>query len=54
MVTSIQLQEKTKHKLEELKSYPRETYNEVIERLLETRVEKDTPSPQTVKKMSLH
>jgi predicted CopG family antitoxin len=50
MVTTIQVQEKTKHKLEELKSHPRETYNEVIERLIEARDGgEEVLSPQTIK-----
>ena len=35
MVTTIQIEEKIKHRLEELKAYPRETYNEVIQRLID-------------------
>lgn len=34
-VTTIQLRDKTKNSLASLKMYPRETYDEVIERLLE-------------------
>jgi len=41
MVTTIQLvDEKTKHKLEEFKSYTRETYNDVIERLIRSKEER--------------
>ncbi len=35
MVTTIQLDEKVKHKLEEMKIHRRETYNEVIKRLID-------------------
>ncbi|MEK6881006.1 MAG: hypothetical protein AABY22_15415 [Nanoarchaeota archaeon] len=34
MITSIQVNEKTKDKLEHLKIHHRETYNEVIEKLI--------------------
>lgn len=34
MVTTIQLEEKTKDRLGEFKIYPRETYNQVIIRLI--------------------
>lgn len=49
MVTTIQLDEKTKHKLEELKSYSRETYNDVIERLIRSKEEEERLSPTTIK-----
>lgn len=49
MVTTIQLDEKTKHKLEELKSYSRETYNDVIERLIRSKEEEERLSPSTIK-----
>lgn len=35
MVTTIQLDEKVKAKLDELKIYSRETYNELIRRLIQ-------------------
>jgi len=34
MVTTIQLEEETKEKLTELRSYPKEAYNQVILRLI--------------------
>ncbi len=34
MITTIQLDKKIKSKLDELRVYPRETYNEIIARLL--------------------
>lgn len=36
MVTTIQLDEEVKKKLEMMKIHPRETYNEVIKRLIES------------------
>lgn len=36
MVTTIQLKEKTKEKLERMKLFPRETYEHVIIRLIQT------------------
>jgi predicted transcriptional regulator len=49
MVTTIQLDEKTKHKLEKLKSHTRETYNDVIERLIYSKEEDEKLSPATIK-----
>ena len=34
MVTTIQLEEKTRDKLTQLRNYPEETYNQVIVRLI--------------------
>lgn len=34
MVTTIQLEKKTKAKLEKMKNYPRESYDDVVNRLL--------------------
>lgn len=34
MVTSIQLENKTKARLEKMKSFPKESYDEVVNRLL--------------------
>ena len=48
MVTTIQLEERVKHKLEELKIHPREPYNQVIERLIEISKEEEL-SLQTIK-----
>ena len=49
MVTTIQLHEKIKHKLEGLKIHPRETYNEVIERLIRRGVEEEELSPHAMR-----
>ena len=48
--TTIQLEERTKRKLERVKMFPRETYNNVIERLLEMEnSEEDRLSPRTIR-----
>jgi len=49
MVTTIQLEEKTKEELERVKLFPRETYNEVIIRLIMTNQEETELSEQTIK-----
>ncbi len=49
MVTTIQLEEKTKEKLERMKIFPRETYNEVIIRLVLTNQGEAELSEQTIK-----
>jgi predicted CopG family antitoxin len=49
VVTTIQLDEKTKHKLESLKSHSRETYNDVIERLILSKEDDGILSPTTIK-----
>jgi len=49
MVTTIQLEEKTKKELERMKVLPRETYNEVIIRLILTSQEESELSKQTIK-----
>lgn len=51
MVTTIQLEEKVKEKLDEMKLHPRETYNKVIERLLEDNVKEDELSPEAIKRI---
>jgi hypothetical protein len=50
MVTSIQLDNKTKSKLDKLKVFPRESYDDVVQRLIKV-VEDDEGalSEQTVK-----
>ncbi len=53
MVTTIQIEERIKHKLEEMKVYPRETYNKVIERLIKVGVEETELSPQAIKNIEL-
>ena len=49
MVTTIQLEERVKNKLEEMKLYPRETYSSIIERLIQLYAEEEELSPQTIK-----
>ncbi len=49
MVTTIQLEKKTKERLERMKLFPRETYNEVIIRLVLTSREETELSEQTIK-----
>ena len=52
MVTSIQLENKTKSRLEKMKAFPRESYNDVVNRLLNVAEEEGDDgilSPQTVK-----
>lgn len=51
MVTTIQLEEKIKRQLEELKNHPRETYNEVLERLVKmaTKETEEALSSQAIK-----
>ena len=49
MATTIQLEEKTKEELERVKLFPRETYNEVIIRLIMTSQEETELSEQTIK-----
>jgi len=53
MVTTIQLEEKVKSKLEEMKMHSRETYNKVIERLIKSSMEEEELSPQTIKNIEL-
>jgi len=48
MVTTIQLEERIKTKLDKMKLHPRETYNTVIERLLYDTAEEEL-SPQTIR-----
>ena len=49
MVTTIQLDEKTKQKLDMMKIHPRETYGKVIERLIENDESEAELSPQAIK-----
>ncbi len=49
MVTTIQLEEKIKNKLEEIKMYPRETYSRIIERLIQLSSEEEELSAETIK-----
>ena len=48
MVTTIQVTEKTKNALERMKLFPRETYEEVICRLIEISDEEETLSTETI------
>jgi len=51
MPTSIQVEPKVKQQLDKLKNYSRETYNEVLERLLKivTDESEEELNPQTIK-----
>lgn len=49
MVTTIQLEERIKNKLEEIKMYPRETYSRTIERLIQLSSEEEELSTETIK-----
>lgn len=48
MVTTIQVTEKTKDALERMKLFPRETYEEVICRLIEISKEEEELSIETI------
>jgi predicted transcriptional regulator len=48
MVTTIQIDEKIKSKLEELKIHSREPYSKVIERLIKYSSEEEELSPETI------
>lgn len=49
MVTSIQLENKTKTKLEKMKIFPRESYNDVINRLLRISQDDDVLDETTIR-----
>ncbi len=49
MATTIQLEERIKNKLEEMKVDPRETYSKVIEKLIKFSSEDDDLSHQTIR-----
>lgn len=49
MVTTIQLEERIKNRLEEIKIHPRETYNKVIERLIQLSKEEEELNPKTIR-----
>ena len=49
MVTSIQLESKTKTKLEKMKIFSRESYNDVVNRLLKIAEDDDTLNQKTIK-----
>lgn len=48
METTIQVEKKLKDKLEELKLHPRESYNKVIERLVNIRTDEGELSKETI------
>lgn len=50
MNTTIKIKEKTRNKLEKLKLHAKETYNDVIERLMRAE-ESDEIDPQTIKNL---
>jgi predicted transcriptional regulator len=47
--TTIQIQPEVKDRLELLKRHPRESYNEVIERLLESRIDEEPLSEEEIR-----
>ena len=49
MVTSIQLENKTKTKLEKMKFFSRESYNDVVNRLLKIAEDDDVLNAKTIK-----
>ena len=50
MVTSIQLENKTKSRLEKMKTFPKESYNDVVNRLLNVAEDDEgVLSQQTIK-----
>jgi predicted transcriptional regulator len=49
MPTTIQVQPEVKDRLELLKRHPRESYNEVIERLLESRIDEEPLSEEEIR-----
>ncbi len=53
MPTSIQIEKKIKERLDEFKNYPRETYNEVLARMINivSQQNKEELSPQTIKNL---
>ena len=53
MKTTIQLDSKTKEKLERLKSYPGETYDKIIEWLMNIRTEEGELSAETIKNIEI-
>jgi uncharacterized protein (UPF0248 family) len=53
MPTSIQIEKKIKERLDEFKNHPRETYNEVLARMINivSQQNKEELSPQTIKNL---
>jgi predicted transcriptional regulator len=52
MATSIQLQPATKARLDELKVHPRETYDEVVNRLIQCAIDDEPLSEETLADMA--
>lgn len=51
MVTTIQLDKSVRDKLRELKLYPGESYNKVVERLISIRMDKGELSEATIREI---
>lgn len=51
MATTIQVTERTKKELQKMKLFPRETYEEVIQRLIEISKEEEELSTETIQNM---
>ena len=50
MPTSIQIEKEVKERLDKFKNHPRETYNEVLDRMIRILSEEDAElSPKTIK-----
>jgi len=49
MATTIQLDKKVKDRLKELKIHPRESYNKVVERLVEIRSDQGALCKETIR-----
>lgn len=49
MATTIQLDKKTKSKLDKLRLFPKETYDDIIKRLLNATAQDDRLSEETIK-----
>ena len=52
MATSIQLQPATKARLDELKDHPRETYDDVVNRLIQCAMDEEPLSEETLADMA--
>ena len=53
MATTIQLDKKVRDRLKELKLHPRESYNAVVERLIELRTDEGILSEDTIRDIEL-
>jgi predicted CopG family antitoxin len=49
MATTIQIDKKVRDKLKKLKIHPRESYNNVVERLIELRTDEGELSEETIR-----